>query len=204
VQQVKGSVLKSRLAFVEQHAGKDGVERVLATLPPGDRTALRNLVAMQWCPFDLGRRLDEAIVNVLGSGRAAFFERLGAASADANLTGVHKAFLTNGDPQAFLAKAPQIYRLYYDTGRREYTRVGPKEAVLTTHDAETFSTPDCLTVIGWHRRALEMCGAEEVRIVEEECRARGGAVCRYRISWVRPPSLRAPRRAATIIPFHNR
>lgn len=183
MQQVKGSVLKSRLAFVAQHGGTDAVERVLATLSPADRLALRNLVAIQWCPFDLGRRLDDAIVAVLGGGRAQFFERLGAASADANLGGVHKAFLTPGDPHAFLAKAPQIYKLYYDTGQRDYKALGPTAAELTTRDAETFSAPDCLTVIGWHRRALEMCGATNVRIVEEECRARGGAVCRYRVSW---------------------
>jgi uncharacterized protein (TIGR02265 family) len=183
VQQVKGSVLKARLAFVEQHAGKDGVERVLAALAAEDRAALRHLVAIQWCPFDLGRRLDDAIVQVLGHGKSQFFERLGAASAETNLSTVHKAFLAPGDPQAFLAKAPQIYKLYYDTGRREYVKMAPKEAVLTTRDAETFSAPDCLTVIGWHRKALEMCGATNVQIVEEECRARGGAVCRYRVSW---------------------
>ena len=183
MQQVKGSVLKSRLAFVEQHAGKDGVERVLTTLSAEDRNAVSNLVAIQWCPFDLGQRLDEAIVQVLGHGKPEFFERLGAASAETNLSTVHKAFLTPGDPHAFLAKAPQIYKLYYDTGRREYAKAGAKEAVLTTHDAETFSAPDCLTIVGWHKKALEMCGVSGVRIVEEECRARGGNICRYRISW---------------------
>jgi uncharacterized protein (TIGR02265 family) len=183
MQQVKGSVLKSRLAFVEQHAGKDGVERVLASLSPEDRAALRHLVAIQWCPFALGKRLDDAIVQVVGQGKTTFFERLGAASAETNLTTVHKAFLTPGDPHAFLAKAPQIYKLYYDTGRREYTRTGLREAVLTTYDAETYSAPDCLTVVGWYRKALEMCGAGVVRIVEDECRARGGKYCRYRISW---------------------
>ena len=183
MQQVKGSVLKSRLAFIEQIAGKDGVERVLATLTPEDRRALRDLVAVQWCPFDLGRRLDEAIVAVLAQGNPLFFERLGAASAEGNLTTVHRAFITPGDPHAFLAKAPQIYRLYYDTGRREYTKTGERSAVLTTFDAETFSTPECSTVIGWHRKALEMCGATGIEIVEEECRARGGKACRYRISW---------------------
>ena len=183
MQQVKGSVLISRLAFVQQHGGADAVERVLAALAPAERIQIKNLVAIQWCPFELGRRLDDAIVNVLGGGRAQFFERLGAASADANLTGVHKAFLTPGDPQAFLAKATQIYKLYYDTGHRDYAQTGPTAAVLTTHGAETFSAPDCLTVIGWYRRALEMCGARHVQITEDECRARGGAVCRYRISW---------------------
>jgi hypothetical protein len=28
-----------------------------------------------------------------------------------------------------------------------------------------------------------MCGATNPRVVEEECRARGGNVCRYRLSW---------------------
>lgn len=184
MQQIKGSVLKSRLAFVEQHGGRDAVERVLQALPPDDRNTLRNLVAIQWCPFELGERLDEAIVQVMGNGRPEFFERLGAASAETNLTSVHKAFLAPGDPHAFLAKAPQIYRLYYHTGRREYEKTGEKEAVLTTREAETFSAPDCLTVVGWYKQALVMCGATGVRIVEEECRARGGTACRYRISWL--------------------
>ncbi len=181
--QVKGSVLQSRLAFVEQIAGKDGVERVLGTLTLEDRRALRDLVAVQWCAFDLGKRLDEAIVAVLAQGNPLFFERLGAASAERNLTTVHRAFITPGDPHAFLAKAPQIYRLYYDTGRREYARSGDRSAVLTTYEAETFSAPDCSTVIGWHRKALEMCGVTGIEIVEDECRARGGKTCRYRISW---------------------
>jgi len=80
----------------------------------------------------------------------------------------------------FNEKKPQIYALYYQTGRRDYRRAGDKEGVLTTYDAETFSGPDCLTVVGWYRRALEMCGAKNVRVVEEECRAAGGVVCRVR------------------------
>jgi predicted hydrocarbon binding protein len=29
-----------------------------------------------------------------------------------------------------------------------------------------------------------MCGASGVRVRETECRAKGGKVCRYEISWV--------------------
>ena len=88
-----------------------------------------------------------------------------------------------GNAHAFLEKAPMIYRLYYETGRREYERCGPNAGVITTFDAETFSAPDCLTIVGWHRRALELCGVAGARVVEEECRAKGGAVCRYRATW---------------------
>lgn len=182
---IKGSVLRSRLALVEELAPGDGLRRVLARLGEGERAALESLLASAWYPFDLGKRLDQAIVDELGGGRAEFFERLGEASAEKNLGkgGVHRSFLVPGDPHAFLAKAPLIYSYYYDKGSRAYERTADHEAVLTTRDAETYSAPDCLTVVGWYRRALEMCGARTPRVVEEECRARGGSVCRYRLSW---------------------
>jgi uncharacterized protein (TIGR02265 family) len=183
MQQIKGSVVKSRLSFVEDHAGKDGVQQVLAALPETDRKTLASVITVKWYPLDLGTRLDDAIVRVLGGGKPEFFERLGAASAEKNLTTVHKAFVTAGDPQAFLARTPAIYSMYYEKGRREYEKTGDKSGVLTTHDAEVFSAPDCLTIVGWHRRALEMCGASSVRIVESECRSRGAPVCRYELSW---------------------
>lgn len=186
MQQVKGAVLKSRLAFVDEQAGREGVERVLEGLDPADQEALRSILTIRWYPFPLGKRLDEAIVRVLGNGDITYFERLGEASAEKNLSTVHKTFLTPGNPQAFLAKAEPIYRLYYETGHREYERTGEREGVLTTHEAETFSSPDCATVVGWYRKALEMCGAGGVRIVEEQCRARGDEVCRYRVSWTSP------------------
>lgn len=183
MQQIKGSVVKSRLAFVEEHSGKDGVLKVLEALPEADRKVLASVITVKWYPLDLGTRLDDAIVRVVGGGNHAFFERLGAASAEKNLSSVHKAFVTAGDLHAFLGRTPAIYSMYYEKGRREYQKVGEKAAVLTTFDAEVFSAPDCLTIVGWHRRALEMCGATGVKVIEEECRSKGAAVCRYKLTW---------------------
>jgi uncharacterized protein (TIGR02265 family) len=183
VQQIRGTVLKSRLAFIEEVAGKEGVQRVLSALPPEDQKIYRMILSISWYPFEISMRLDHAIVAVLGGGDPRYFEKLGEASALKNLTSAHKAYLTQGDAHAFLAKAPQVYRMYYDVGRREYERTGEREAVLTTYDAETFSMPDCRTIIGWHRKGLEMCGVKGIRIVEELCRANGARYCRYRVSW---------------------
>ena len=182
-QQIRGTVLKSRLAFVEEVAGRDGVEKVLAVLPPDDQQQLRKAMTISWYPFELGTRLDNAIVAALGRGDPGYFEKLGEASAAKNLATMHKPFLTKGDAHGFLAKAPQVYRMYYEVGRREYERVGEHEARLTTYDAETFSGPDCSTIVGWHRKALEMCEVKGVNVVEEECRANGAPHCRYRITW---------------------
>ena len=183
MQKIKGSIIKSRLEFVRNECGDDGVRKIMDSLSEEDQKILGRLVAVAWVDFEIGKRLDEAIVKALGGGSTRFFERLGEASAELNLTTLHSAFLAPGNPQAFLAKAPQIYRLYYDVGWREYEPKGEREGVLITHDAETFSKTDCLTVVGWYRKALEMCGAKAVRVVEEECRATGGSVCRYRVTW---------------------
>jgi len=183
MQQIKGAVLKSRIAFVKERFGDAGMRQVQASLSAADQGALKAILTVGWYPFELGKRLDEAIVSVCGNGDPALFKQLGASSADKNLSTLHKTFLTPGDPHAFLGRARTIYALYYETGHREYVRTGDRSGVLTTYDADTFSSTDCQTVIGWYERALEMCGASDVRIEEEECRAAGGATCRYNVSW---------------------
>jgi uncharacterized protein (TIGR02265 family) len=180
---MKGAVLKARVAFIEEHFGKDGVQKVIGRLAQADRAMLEVILPIRWYPFELGERMDAAIVAALGNGDPRFFERLGSASAERNLTTVHKGFLRPGDPHAFLRNTQIIFRTYYEIGRRDYENTGRTSAVLITHDAEAFSTPDCLTIIGWHKKALEMCGATGVEMRETECRAKGGKVCRYEISW---------------------
>jgi uncharacterized protein (TIGR02265 family) len=182
--EIKGLILQARKEFVVDNFGEEAWGRVLAALPEEDRAALGDLIlTAKWYPFAIGERLDKAIVDLLGGGDKKLFEEIGAKSARRSLAKVHKSFLTPGDPQAFLEKADVIYKFYYDTGRREYERTGPASGVLTTYDAKTFSVPDCLTVVGWYREALRMCGARGVAVVEEECRARGGSCCRYRLTW---------------------
>jgi uncharacterized protein (TIGR02265 family) len=180
---VKGLTIYTRREFVQENFGEDAWGRVLEALEPHDRDALSMIVASKWYPFETAERLDRAIVRVLGGGRGGVFEEIGAKSARRSLTNEHEAFLTRGNPQAFMKSADVIYRYYYDTGYRQYEETGPTSGVLTTYDAETFSASDCLTVIGWYKVALEMCGANNVRMTEEECRSEGGTCCRYRVSW---------------------
>ena len=181
---IKGLVLQARKEFVREHFGQDAWDKVLPALPPPDQELFKGVIfAAQWYPFQVSERLDQAIVDVLGGGDETIFMELGAKSARRSLTKEHASFLAPGDPQAFMRKANVIYRFYYDTGHRDYVETGPDSGVMTTFDAETFSAPDCLSVMGWYKEALKMCGVKDVQVVEEECRAQGGACCRYRFSW---------------------
>lgn len=179
---VKGGALLSRLAFVREQRGEAAVERVLARLPESDRRSCSPILTGGWYPFELNERLDEAIAQEMGMGEEVFL-LMGEKSAEQNLGGPHRAMLSQGDPHGLLRRAPQIYQMYYDSGRRTYERLGDTKAVLRTYDAPTFSRHDCMTVVGWHRKALAMCGANNVRVTETKCRATGAAFCEYMIEW---------------------
>jgi len=181
---IKGFILHSRKEFVEDNFGKDGWKKVLNALTQDDQKILGDFIlTTNWYDFSVGNRLDKAIVAVLGDGYSTVFENIGAKSAQRNLTGIHSSFLSKGDPQAFMEKTPIIYKFYYDVGRREYEKTGENSGVMTTWEAETFSGPDCLTVVGWYKQALIMCGATSVEVNETRCRAAGDLCCEYRVSW---------------------
>ena len=110
---VKGGALASRLAFVREERGEEGVQRVLARLPEADRKACSPILAGGWYPFELNQRLDEAIAAEMGIGENVFLV-IGEKSATHNLNGPHRALLSPGDPHGLLKRTPQIYQMYYD------------------------------------------------------------------------------------------
>jgi uncharacterized protein (TIGR02265 family) len=180
---VKGSVLQSRLAFLRERKGEAGVHRVLERLAAEDRNLLSGLMLPSgWYPFRTNERLDEAIAEELGIGEAIFLQ-MGEKSASDNLGAAHRVYVHSRDPHGLLREAASIYRLYYDTGNRSYERTGDRSAVLRTRDSRTFSRADCLTVVGWHRKAIAMCGGKNARVVEKKCRAKGDELCEYLCEW---------------------
>ena len=182
--QVRGSILHARKTFVEEHFGTEGWHKVIQSLSDESKEVFDGfIISAGWYPFEVGESLYKAIVDVLGKGDPKIFEEIGVQSAQENLSGAHQTFLTKGDPHNFMAQANSIYQFYYDTGYRTYEKTGPMSGIMTTHDAETFSVPDCLTVVGWYREALKMCGAKNVEMEEETCRAKGAPYCRYRVQW---------------------
>jgi uncharacterized protein (TIGR02265 family) len=181
--EIKGTVLQSRLALVERRMGPAGRERVLARLPVDDRRVLTGVVVpIAWYPFAVNERLDQAIAAELGQGQHAF-RALGAQSATDNLDETHRVYMRSHDPHGLLKHTAQIYSAYYKTGYRTYEWVSPTKAVLRTFESRSFSAADCLTVVGWHEKAIEMCGGAGPHVEEVRCRARAEDRCEYVCEW---------------------
>jgi uncharacterized protein (TIGR02265 family) len=182
---IKGSVLIARLNLLRKQGVADRLAEVFQRLSSEDRKVLGGvLMPIGWYPLELNLRLDAAIAEVLSPrDRAKAFIDMGRASAEDNLKGPHHVFIRPGDPHFLLSHAPEIYRLYYAVGSRTYEKTGARSAALRTMGAESVTETDCLTIIGWHQRAIELSGGRDVHIAHTRCRARGHGYCEYTCIW---------------------
>jgi uncharacterized protein (TIGR02265 family) len=179
---IKGVVLRSRLSYVRDNMGEAAAQSVLVRLPEDDQKQLARILPASWYPFELQERLDDAIAAQMGIGER-IFRLLGEQSARDNLASTHRAFVDAHDPHGLLQHAASIHDAYYDTGRRVYERLGPKSAVLRTFDCLSTSRAECLSNMGWHQAAIEICGGLRARVSDPSCRARGDALCEYLCEW---------------------
>lgn len=183
---VKGTLVISRMKYLRAQ-GLEATERVLRRLSQADQSVLRGmLLPSAWYPVDLLMRLEMTIAAVLANGdRRALFLDLGQFSADTNLgpNGVQRPFLSVGDPHFLLRNVPRMYASQHSAGARTYEQTGLRSAVVRTLDGEEPDAEDCLTAIGWLRRALELSGGRAVMVEETQCRARSGTCCEYVCKW---------------------
>jgi uncharacterized protein (TIGR02265 family) len=182
---VKGTLLLARMKYLRARGDEDA-ERVLRRMTVADQQALRGmLLPSTWYPAGLLLRLELTTAALLARGdRRQLFIDLGRFSADTNLgpTGVQRAYLRDGDPHYLLRNVPRMYSAQHSDGTRSCEETGPKSATVRTEGGET-SADDCLTTVGWLKRAIELSGGRIVTVEETRCRARGATSCEYVCRW---------------------
>ena len=117
--------------------------------------------------------------------RRALFLDMGRFSADTNLgpNGVQRPYLREGDPHFLLRNVPRMYASQHSAGTRTYEATGLRSAIIRTLDGEEADAEDCLTAVGWLRRAIELSGGRAAAVDERQCRAGGASRCEYVCSW---------------------
>jgi uncharacterized protein (TIGR02265 family) len=185
---VKGTLLIARMKYLRAQ-GKEPIERVLRNLSQEDQQVLRGmLLPSTWYAADLLARLEATIAAILAKGdRRALFLDMGHFSADTNLgpKGVQRPYLRVDDPHFLLRNVPRMYATQHSGGTRTYEQTGTRSAVVRTlAEGGPVNPDDCLTAMGWLRRAIELSGGKSVTVDETQCRARGAPCCEYVCNWV--------------------
>lgn len=183
---VKGTLLIARMKYMRAR-GEEDTERVLRRMSSADQQVLRGmLLPSSWYPADLLIRLEMTAAAILSRGdRKQLFLDMGRFTADTNLgpSGIQRPYLKDGDPHYLLRNVPRMYSAQHKNGVRSYEQAGPKGAVIRTVSGEETSADDCLTTIGWLKRAIELSGGKIVTVEETRCRARHADACEYVCRW---------------------
>ncbi len=185
---VKGTLVIARMKYLRAQ-GQDASERVLRRLSQADQQVLRGmLLPSSWYAADLLMRFEMTIAAVLAQGdRRALFIDMGQFSADTNLgtNGTQRPYLREGDPHFLLRNVPRMYAAQHSAGTRTYEQSGAHGAVIRTlDDGGEADADDCLTAVGWLRRAIELSGGRSVSVDETRCRAKGASCCEFVCAWV--------------------
>ena len=177
---IKGSSIKARLEFISSRYGNDTLDKVLGCMNEVDQKQLKGLVSViSQYPLTLNARLDEAIAKILDPNNPIkVYRELGKASAEANLTTIHKTFIKGGDPHEVLKRFPSVRSRYYSEGSAYYERIGDKEGMLKLSSAD-FTIQDNESTAGYFERAIELMGGSNV-LVQVESRSNE---CTYKFSW---------------------
>lgn len=182
---VKGASILARIEHIQKTHGDDILAAVLATMAPADRAILeaRVLPATPY-PLTLNGRLDEAIAQVLDPIHPhAVFHELGRASAERNLTSVHRIFTRGTAPHDLLENFPSVRRTYYSDGEASYERTDEHHGVLHVVGASSHTSPDCLSTAGYFERGIELLGGKGASVMVQCRRDAGHRECVFTCSW---------------------
>ena len=177
---IKGSSIKARLEYISSTYGDEMLEKILSCMNEEDQKQLKGLVSViSQYPLSLNARLDEAIAKVVDPNNPIkVYRDLGKASAEANLTTIHKTFIKGGDPHDVLKRFPSVRSQYYSEGTAHYERHSEKEGVLKLQGAD-FTIQDNESTAGYFERAIELMGGRNV-LVDVDSKS---SECTYKFSW---------------------
>ncbi len=184
---VQGSLIKSRMLYLQMKHGIPVLKRVLASLPEEDRAVLTKTVYVgEWYGLPLLTRLDAAIFSELGADHPRLAEELGAFSAEVNLGGMHESLMQR-EVENFLERTAVVSPTFQSFGSAHYeagkSQGDFREASISLRYDTAPPVKYCQSGMGYFKRAVELCGGRNVLVAITACRREGAGECRFRIRW---------------------
>lgn len=181
--EAKGAALRATLDFVTQQAGDDVLAAALARLSRTQRATVRATQPTDTIPLALLIDLWRAVDEVLAPTLPDWIERAGAHSIDSFGMKYYAGILRKTTPAEFLNQPVKLYRLFYDTGDMRVVEQADGRAVLRLVDLSVHDRLFCRRQSGGLHRALELAGADRVRVRHVRCTFDGDLFCEWDLEW---------------------
>lgn len=184
---IKGAALTSGIALFEELIGPRRLQQIVATCPPEtQRLMARTILGVEWIPLDVwGELMQRLYVEALGADENKLL-RLIRAACQRDFSTTYRPFVANVQPAALLAKIPQLWPQFFDSGT---LTVGPIErqgersvVTLQLRNLEAPTAVFTIIIQGYLEQMLTMAGARELEVQRQREKLFNGRVsCDWRI-----------------------
>ena len=179
---IKGSKLSSKLVFVRHAYGEETLERVINAMSADDRPLISGVADLRWYPSDLYERLVQTICRVAARGDETVYDRMGAETAEHQLSNIYAAF-RRGDLVRTLKNMVPMHSHMNDPGHMEVDSSRNCECTITVTEPRSTAVASCRISRAFYGRVAELAGAADVHVTERTCTALGNDACRFVIEW---------------------
>ncbi len=192
-----GTTICLIIRYVRDHAGDDGVTRLLALA--GERRPLKVLEdEHQWSTYEEKIALFDATCAVLDDPDAIL--HIGETALNYQVAaGIRILLRRLGSPRVVLANVAKACPKFSTVATMRAEELGKEHAVVTYRldDEKTPHRGDCQLNIGLMQTIGLLFGMPPLHVEHPECQVMGAPECRYLVTWSDRRSLRARRREQT-------
>ncbi len=183
--EVSGLAVVTVPLFIKENFGEEGFEKWKAKLSPEIREIYNHAIMVnQW--FDLQKIFVEPtkiLCDLFYDGDYKAAWEFGRFSADYGLKGVLKVFVKMGSVNYFIKRASVVIPNYYTPMTMDIPTNDKGFAVLQIPDFPGIHRLVENRIGGWMERALEICGAKELKVDTTKSLAAGDEVTEYEVRW---------------------
>lgn len=181
---VRSELAKGLIDYFEQNHPIDTVRRVLATLPPGIREDLEQMLSSDWCSVaalaDALERLDE----VCGDGDRAEVAAAGRHFARHHYcTGEREEMFENITPELFFSMVSDLWDRYFATGEARVQKVGRGYGRMRVREQPNPMLANSVAMLGLVDEGLRLAGAAGVSVRLAHAAALGDEEDIFEATW---------------------
>jgi hypothetical protein len=181
---IKGTALIDTIKAIKARAGEAELAKILQHLDGEAKTIFESpILPSAWYPLDAFVDFLEAdIRETAGGDREALIAR-SEKVIEAQLRGIYKIFIKLGSPEFVIKRISAVHSTYFkgiqiipeleDSNRAVIKYVGFKSG----HEIMAY------VIVGFYRKALEICGAKQVAVNFTIPISAGGAYAEMIITW---------------------
>tara|TARA_B100001750_G_scaffold230332_1_gene226672 strand:- start:5369 stop:5842 length:474 start_codon:yes stop_codon:yes gene_type:complete len=138
----------------------------LDALDARDAEVFRRVTATEWMPVDQAARIYATAVPIAFPGEPRPLREFGREGARHNLKGVYRFLVRLISVPSLIERTAKIWERYHDTGHARTERLSDRSVRIVVEGHPTLPAALRAAIAGWTAGAVELTGAQNVRVTE--------------------------------------